>query len=66
MRQTLAIVTDVRSVCLPVSLSVMRLKSAAARAVYAAFRMHRVIWCSLCQMPLGSCLLHGFTVEFPV
>jgi len=50
------IVNDVHDVCRSVCLSVMRLKSAAACEVYAACRVCRVIWCSLCQMPLISCL----------
>jgi len=43
MHEMLTIVADVRGVCLSVCLSVTRLKSAAARAVYAACRVHGVI-----------------------
>jgi len=53
----LTILTDVRGVCQPVSLSVTRLKSAAARAVYAPCRVRGVIRCSLCQITLTSCCI---------
>jgi len=56
MQEMQAIVTDLHCIYLPVSLSVTWLKSAAARAVYAACRVHEVIQCSLRQMPLDSCL----------
>jgi len=52
------ILTDVHDVCLPVRLSVTRLKSAAARAVYAVCRVCGVIRYSLCQMPLASCYFY--------
>jgi len=52
MHDMLTILTDVRGV----SLSVTRLKSAAARAVYAACRVRGVIRCSLRQMLLASCI----------
>jgi len=55
MHEMQTIVTDVRGVCQFVSLSVTRLKSAAARAVYAACRVRGVIRCSLRQMPLAFC-----------
>jgi len=51
MHEMLTIVTDVRGVCL----SVTRLKSAAARAAYAACSVRGVIRCSLRQMSLASC-----------
>jgi len=47
MHEMLTIVTDVRGVCLSVCLSVMRLKSAAAHAVYVACCVRGVIRCSL-------------------
>jgi len=54
MHEMLTILSDVRVVCL----SVTRLKSAAARAVYAACcRVRRVIRSSLRQMPLASRLI---------
>jgi len=55
MHEMLTILTDVRGVCLSVSLSVTRLKLAAVRAVYAACRVRGVIQCSPRQMPLASC-----------
>jgi len=58
MHEMLTILTDVRGVCLSVylsvCLSVTRLKSAEARAVYAACRVRGVIRCSLCQITLVS------------
>jgi len=69
MHEKQTILTDVRGVCLSVCLSVTNalsdpgsaslcgwLKSAAARAVYAACRLHGVIQCTFCQMSLASCL----------
>jgi len=50
MHEMLSILTDVRGVCLSVSLSVTRLKSAAARAVYAACRVRGVIRCSFVKL----------------
>jgi len=65
MHEMLTIVTDARGVCLSVCLSVTRLKSAAARAVYAAAcRVRGVIPCSLRQMPLASCF--AFRAQFNV
>jgi len=43
----LTILTVVRGVCLSVCLSVTQLKSTAACAVYAAFRVRGVIQCNL-------------------
>jgi len=51
----LTILTDVRGVCQSVCLSVTWLKSAAARAVYATYRVRGFIRCSLRQIPLASC-----------
>jgi len=53
MHEVLSI-TSVRG-GLSVSLSVTRLKSAAARAVFTTCRVCGVIWCSFRQMPLASC-----------
>jgi len=55
MHEMLTVVTDVGGVCLSVSLSVTRLKTAAARAVC---RVRGVIRCSLCQMPLDQDTVH--------
>jgi len=57
MHEMQTIVTDVNGVCLSrmhqMTLAWLHCAglSAAARAVY---RVHGVIWCSLCQMPLAS------------
>jgi len=55
MHEMPTVLTDVRGVCLSVRLSVTRLKSAAARAVYAACRVRGVIRCSLCQITSATC-----------
>jgi len=49
MHEMQTIVTDVRGVCLSV------VCHAVARAVYAAYRVRGIIWCSLCRMPSDSC-----------
>jgi len=64
MHEMQTILTDVRSVSLSVSpsvrpsvrLSVTWLKSAAARALYTTCSVCGVIWCSLCQIILTTCL----------
>jgi len=53
MHETQTILSDVRGVCQSVRLSVTRLKSAAARAVYAA--CSGVIRCGLRQITLTTC-----------
>jgi len=46
MHEILTILTDVHSVCLSVCLS----------HTYAMCRVYGVIWCSLCQITLATCL----------
>jgi len=56
MHEMLTIVTDVRGVCLSVRLSVTRLKSAAARAVYAV--------CGHLVQPLSNYFDHLLLLSF--
>jgi len=48
------------SVCLSVHRFVALLKSAASRAVYAAYHVHGVIQCSLCQITFFPKLITSF------
>jgi len=64
MHEMLTILTDDRGVCLSVSLSVTRLKSSSARAVYAACRVHGVIRDGLRQVSVASCFF-SWNAVFP-
>jgi len=61
MHEMLTIVTDVRGVCQSDSLSVTRLQSAAARAVYAACCVPRQVYGSGCSCPPSPTSLRHVT-----
>jgi len=56
MHEMQTILTDAVSVSLSVRPSVTWLKSVASHAVFAACRVCGVVWCSLCQITLTTCL----------